>query len=592
MFDESADVARVRGDINLLFTAFAQEVEKAVVTIVDELAVPIGSRTIRAFVGASGSIVLGTYFSNSVMYRMNVDSVGGAYGGDKNAMKVASQALRANGFLSTVAPLHFLHQPLIMVMTFRGFRVTATTVPPLRADGLLAGSLDGGKAGHFAQPTGFLATIIEDCWEQLGLCPHQVRSSAASSGAGGGAARGASSAASIASSSAGAVVVNTPLPMDAAIIAGWDQRLYVMNIGRLLPPVAPLRGHAQYVAATSGLFWRMRPELLTRTDYRLSSDAFVPNASQVEDNEDVLNATVLLRDELVPSVAAVLGFLEPTVAPTEALDKCASCGKPSEDHVVFAVCAADCCKICPQCCLDIAKTAFWDGQVEDAEAKVKAIITCKSYPRTLKGFVMTPDLTTIMHAHGVNLRYLNHVYQKIPRSAFHCTAHYVEIEMITRTAKHLLSEILRKAPDNDAANASAANFFVALLQPSGQQAERFWSETLGPAIQQQFDVTAPFDTDSLDRDLVYRRLSELTGVQFSAASVRSLLTDKPFVQMLPPHPVLKTVHLPHLVSAAGERREYLDKYSGLLQVYWSGLPETPAEAQAWAEKRPVHLRSI
>lgn len=576
---KSEATEKVRLDIHKFYTEFAEEIGKIGVKIVEELSVSLSNRTVKPFVGASGSIVLGTYFHNGVLYRMNVDSAGGAYGGDKNAMKIANQVLKATNFVATAGPLFFFHQPLLMILTFRGFRITASTIPPLRPDALLAGSMDNGKT--WTQPTGFFNTLIEEFGDELGLSPHKVSLSPNNN----------NPSSSSSSSSSSTMSYTTSLPYDSCIIGGYDQRFYTMNVGRYLPPIAPVKNYPGYNPPTiANLFWRLRPELVNRLDFNVSSDAFVPNASHVEDNEDAIAASTLLRDHAIPSVAAALGFLEPTLAPTMTLDRCAACRNENiQDHLVFSVCEAECCQICPQCYLQVQKIAFWDGDVDKAEALVRKYITCDSLPRTLKGFVMTPDISTIMHAHGVNLRYMNMVYQKIPRSAFHCTGHYLEIEMIARTAQTLLSEILRKSADNDDANQKTAQFFVALLQPSGEKAERFWAEELGPAIVKNYDVLSPFDTERLDRDLVYRRLSELTGVQFSQQSVKSLLTEKPFVQMMPPQPVLKQVLLPNLVQSCGDRRDYLMKYSGLLQVYWSQLPARVAESEAWKNKRPLHF---
>lgn len=643
----------IRVEINMLYTEFAQEIESAVSTIVTELPVPQAQRRIKGFVNSdSGSVVLGTYFHNGIMYRINLDTNGSGLG-DKIAMKIASQAFKAHSFVGTVAPLFFLHQPLIMVMTYRGFRLTASTIPPLRAESctannsnnsgangmIIAGSPNGGKS--FMKPDGgFMATIFDECMEALGLAPHQIKAIPYQK-AGLSSPTTTTTTTTSSSPSLALQSITTSFPADSVIIAGWDNRLYWLNTGRVLPPVAPLKNHGEYAgtsssssavagggdgptsAATSGLFWRLRPELVSRLTFRLSSDAFVHNASHVEDNEDVIAATSVLRDDAVPSVAAVLGFLEPPQAPTLSLAACAGCKKPVEGHIVFSICQRECCKICPQCYLEIAKTAFWEEQVDAAVLRVKQIVEsscCRKkapkakdgrdapegeedtfstaaasavgVPRTLKGFVMTPDVTTLMHAHGVNLRYLSLVYQRIPRSAFHCTAHLLEIEMICRTAKHQLSALLRRAPDTDTANRDTAHFFLALLQPTGEKAEKFWAEELGPAIMKKFDVTAPFDTAALDRDLVYQRLSELTGVQFSAASVKSLLTDKPFVQMLPPRPVLKQIMIPHLVEKAGGRRDYLDRYGGLMQVFWSDMAETEADAKTWESRRPFHMKSI
>jgi hypothetical protein len=155
--------------------------------------------------------------------------------------------LKATNYVATAGPLFFFHQPLLMILTFRGFRITAMTIPPLRPDALLAGSMDGGKS--WTQPSGFFNTLIDEFGEHLGLAPHQVTSSSTKA--------------------------TTPLPYDTCIIGGLDQRFYTMNVGRYLPPIAPVKQYRDYNAPVSNLFWRLRPELVNRLDFKLSSDAFI-----------------------------------------------------------------------------------------------------------------------------------------------------------------------------------------------------------------------------------------------------------------------------------------------------------------------------
>jgi hypothetical protein len=582
LYDKATPLDPTRGAVHQFFTDFAQEVSSTIETIVEEIATPQSERTVRAFIGNGGAATggsaaasRGVYFHNGVMYRLNLDTAGGALGGDVNAGKVASQMLRAVGYFATAGPRHLLHHPLVLVASHRGFSVTAQTIPPI--DTLVAGSTDGGRT--FRQPTGLVGELIAECFEELGCKEHALLDAGA---AGAATSRRPQSAAEDAAS-----MVKTFMPSDAAVYLGRDRRLYAMNLGRLLPPTAPPASYHGYTAATSGLSWRMRPEALDAVDVPLSSDAFVPGAASEVDNAEVIIATQHLRDNLIPTVAAVLGFHEPTVAPTEKLDACAGCREPQDGNLIFTICAGGCCKICPQCYLKVMKKGYWEDNEKDAVALAAGWVTCGTALRHLRSFLMTPDVTTVLHAHGVNLRYLNAVYQRIARTAAPCTGHLLEVEMIARAAKHLLRAKLRAAVGWDAVQEASAEFLVGLLQPSGAQAERFWGSQLGPAVQRQFDVATPFDTEALDSELVYSRLAELTGVHLTAESLASLKSDRPFVQLQPPRPVIKSVRLPHLVDEPGAQAAWLEERLERLRTYWDSVPGHTG----WRESYPQYLTS-
>ena len=86
---------------------------------------------------------------------------------------------------------------------------------------------------------------------------------------------------------------------------------------------------------------------------------------------------------------------------------------------------------------------------------------------------------------------------------------YLQVEMIGRAAKANLWRSMRKARQPEDIVTVCVNFYLGLLQSTGDTAENFWSESLGPEIQRMFDVAEPFATEMLDTQLVYRRTSEL-----------------------------------------------------------------------------------
>ena len=121
------------------------------------------------------------------------------------------------------------------------------------------------------------------------------------------------------------------------------------------------------------------------------------------------------------------------------------------------------------------------------------------------------------------------------------------------------------------------NFYLALLQPEGDMAERFWAEELGPTIQSQFDVFTPFDTAEIDTLLVYQRVAELTGVELTEESVASFDSEQPFVQLRSIHPVMKVQRVPKLVETVGEGRSTL--LSKLEELFLFGVAEDDETAK-------------
>jgi hypothetical protein len=514
---EDAATAAIRGKIMELYTEFADASQDAISTIVGEMFSPQAERTIKA---AS----MGVYFHRGICLQICYDTAG--YGGDVNAMKVASQALRAHGHASSVSPKYLLHLPLTFMMTHLGFRVIVTTIPPVSP----ATRLGQDQIAPAASGPGGLLT---DCCRELGLKPHPV---------------------------AGAGV--SPLPREAGVYWGRDGRLYLLNIGRLLPPIAPCASAASqgYDPAISSLFWRLRPEILSGVSNLrpLSSDAFIPGCSTPDDNTDVCDLTKWLRDVNIATVAAAIGMLEPTLAETTDYT-CTATGNESRQQLGFVACCREdeCCIISPQAYVDVMKRFYWKEDPEGAQELLNSYVKCGANSRQPHGLIMKPDVTTIFHAHGLNMRYLPYVWANIPNLSRPCVSHFLEVEMIARAAKEIVWRSLRQAQSQEERKTVCINFFLALLQHDGDVAEAFWADTLGPAIASAFGIHTPFDTTTVDPFLVHRRISDLTGIELTADSVASFYTDEPFVQLEAPHPCMKRARVPELVKQAGQRRTYL-----------------------------------
>lgn len=192
-----------------------------------------------------------------------------------------------------------LHLPLMALIDYRGFRLTALSVLPIDKSTLVYGSDDGGVTVH--NRTRLFASKMEQLSSLLNLMGHSVH---------------------------GTKIYG---PADLEGHRGSDGRLYLLDYARVMPPEYPLgEGDRDHKA----IFHRLlRPELVKRSDVPLSSDAlskviaFVRARShlclsathpqfQRDDprdkalNEQVRLVTVMLHEEIIPQFAASLSEVQ------------------------------------------------------------------------------------------------------------------------------------------------------------------------------------------------------------------------------------------------------------------------------------------
>lgn len=255
----------------------------------------------------------------------------------------------------------------------------------------------------------------------------------------------------------------------------------------------------------------------------------------------------------------------------------------------FGICRSEaaCCFLCSNCYVDLLKLDHFEQKAEEVAKQLQQAVKCGGLARALKGAILTPDVTTLFHSNCLNMRFLPYVYHRLAESAVFATAHFLEIEMIARAAKHLLWQKLRLAQTPAEIHTLCGSFFQALLQPDGDMAEAFWANELGPMIQNRFDIFSPFNTSELDIELVCTRVSELTGVDLTEASLQSLHGDSPFVQLKLVHPVMKSQRLPWFVSEVGEHQSALKGTLEELLLFWIGQGQVDPE---WEAMQPKHLQ--
>ncbi len=86
---------------------------------------------------------------------------------------------------------------------------------------------------------------------------------------------------------------------------------------------------------------------------------------------------------------------------------------------------------------------------------------------------------------------------------------------------------------------------------------------------------------------MYARVSSLTGVELTDASVRSFAGEEPFVQLKRIHPVMKLQHIPQLIEDVGQHQRALRGKLEDLLLFWIGVGSNPAD---WEYKQPLYLK--
>lgn len=189
------------------------------------------------------------------------------------AMKAAGSELRHIVALSNAVGDTDLRVPLMALIDYRGFRLVASSLLPIASHTIVYGS-DNAGFNVYAQTE--VATKFDLVAKRLNLKKHTF----------------------------GDVEISGPV--DIEIHRGEDQRLYVIDVARLMPPEAPdlsLIPHPR-----SNYFKMLRPCLVFKYHQALSSDAFsgFGRADEEVHNNEVWLATKFLLERVIPDMAIAL----------------------------------------------------------------------------------------------------------------------------------------------------------------------------------------------------------------------------------------------------------------------------------------------
>eukprot|EP01087_Luapelamoeba_hula_P016079 TRINITY_DN4910_c0_g1_i3.p1 TRINITY_DN4910_c0_g1~~TRINITY_DN4910_c0_g1_i3.p1 ORF type:complete len:1148 (-),score=105.56 TRINITY_DN4910_c0_g1_i3:29-3472(-) len=195
---------------------------------------------------------------------------------DASAMKAAGHELRSLARIITSGETEHedVNVPLMTIVDYRGFRLTAVSVLPISKKTICYGSHDGGRTVYATYPA--FNQRLEAIFQRLNLKPHLVRT--ATIGACG----------------------------DIEGHWGSDGLLYLLDFARVFPPEA-FKYTERYFPLQeprAPFFKLLRPEFVAAYEKPLCSDAFSgwisrdPQARQ--HNKEVTESTVYLCETLIP----------------------------------------------------------------------------------------------------------------------------------------------------------------------------------------------------------------------------------------------------------------------------------------------------
>jgi len=150
--------------------------------------------------------------------------------------------------------------PLAAVVDALGYRVYAFAVPPLESAETLVYGKESGDA-PFLDRSPLLHRMLRQVGRRLNIAPHQLEtvSYAAARTAG----REHEDPETLEPR-----IISVPLSAVTVGHQGYDRRFYVTNLARLMPADMPAPGTDEIDSQS------LRPELVRRLQYRVSSDAF------------------------------------------------------------------------------------------------------------------------------------------------------------------------------------------------------------------------------------------------------------------------------------------------------------------------------
>ena len=285
---------QLRGAIGKLISNFTKEVKEIGQQIISEKHLKLEDKTIKplAGVGENFGVAGGEkYIHHGIFFKYALD-ISNIYGGDQNAMKVASHELKATNLLFEMSLKNGILIPLIALIDFRGYRISGSAILPINSETIQFGSNDAGKTIHFNLQENIKKKYFQIC-KKINLKSHQVKSKSTKE------------------------IFTIIGPIDLEIHKGKDEKYYLVDLSRLIPPqpsnkylkfyFPEIKISCENPLKTEYLFKLMRPELLLSSEVPLCSDAFSPFLHDGQaSNDEVIKVWCKLIREIIPNTISRL----------------------------------------------------------------------------------------------------------------------------------------------------------------------------------------------------------------------------------------------------------------------------------------------
>ncbi|XP_057978720.1 clustered mitochondria protein isoform X3 [Malania oleifera] len=318
-----------------------------------------------------------------------------------------------------------LYNLAMAIIDYRGHRVVAQSVLPGilqgdKSDSLLYGSVDNGKKICWNED--FHAKVLEAA-KHLHLKEHAVLDSSGN-------------------------VVRLAAPVECKGIVGSDDRHYLLDLMRVTPRDANYSG-------PGSRFCILRPELITafcqaeaaeRSKCRAKSEGEVHVAADTPDTSNILEMERIEKN-VVSEASDSQDMSKAGI--TDTVQECHSApGATSESYeeILFN----------PNVFTDFKLSGNHEEIAADEEnvRKASSYLTDIVLPKFIQDLCtleVSPmdgqTLTEALHAHGINVRYIGKVAdgtKHLPHLWDLCTN-----EILVRSAKHILKDVLRESEDHD-----------------------------------------------------------------------------------------------------------------------------------------------
>lgn len=213
------------------------------------------------------------YYVHGIYFKFAVDSTIKLYGADDGAMKVAGHELRhlIQVFNCWIKDIYL---PMSVLVDYRGFRLVAMSTLPITNTTLVFGASDASKDSRINMSNADIIEKMKILGKKLNLKEHGIAGNEES------------------------IKIYTPLDLEAH--RGLDNKYYLLDFARLMPPTLPDSSSVSYLV---NLF---RPEFVKRYSISLCPDAYSsfisPNERDLVNN-DIQEATFYLKSKLVSKFA-------------------------------------------------------------------------------------------------------------------------------------------------------------------------------------------------------------------------------------------------------------------------------------------------